>query len=283
MTEYLERFDHDPRSVGDPVEEKYRPGRVSLAKEEPQLTSVRPFCCANHDERGRLYDAHGGSDLPMQQRYRDTCTETANELAFFGSIHGYVRYGKQKLIADLSLDSPPTFVIPVEDLIGVYTACTVPPIQDDAIFLEGIELKANRLFGPQPRAETYLCLWEAVIPRITCSLSIPFIVTLQAVVSAVAYNFNDLDNAPAAIYQPAALPDGMSFMRASLTFSHFLQVMPRRGDHQGYEERRGTLCPTGSRSESRPKYLGDSLLRLNNRYRHPLSSCKRTSSRFCKS
>jgi len=30
MQEYLERFDHNPDSVGDPVEEKYRPGRVSL-------------------------------------------------------------------------------------------------------------------------------------------------------------------------------------------------------------------------------------------------------------
>jgi hypothetical protein len=29
MQEYLERFDHDPESVGDPVLEKYRPGKVS--------------------------------------------------------------------------------------------------------------------------------------------------------------------------------------------------------------------------------------------------------------
>lgn len=29
MQEFLERFDHDPNSIGDPVEEKYRPGRVS--------------------------------------------------------------------------------------------------------------------------------------------------------------------------------------------------------------------------------------------------------------
>jgi hypothetical protein len=69
-------------------------------------------------------------------------------------------------------------------------------------------LKANRLFGPQPRAETYLCLWEAVVPRITCCLSVPFVSTLQSVLAAVAYNFTDPDNAPAAIYQPAALPDG---------------------------------------------------------------------------
>jgi len=84
----------------------------------------------------------------------------------------------------------------------------VPPIKDDAIFLEGIELKANRLFGPQPRAETYLCLWEAVVPRVTCSLSIPFVATLQAVAESVQYNFADLDNAPKKDYQPAALPDG---------------------------------------------------------------------------
>jgi len=84
----------------------------------------------------------------------------------------------------------------------------VPSIEDDAIFVEGIELKANRLFGPQPRAETYLCLWEAVVPRITCSLSIPFVATLQAVADCVQYNFADLDNAPLKKYQPAALPDG---------------------------------------------------------------------------
>lgn len=30
MQEYLERFDHDPESVGDPVKEKYRPGMVSM-------------------------------------------------------------------------------------------------------------------------------------------------------------------------------------------------------------------------------------------------------------
>jgi len=84
----------------------------------------------------------------------------------------------------------------------------IPPVENDAIFVEGIELKANRLFGPQPRAETYLCLWEAAIPRITGSLTMSFVVTLQAVANAVSYNFADLDNAPQKKYQPAALPDG---------------------------------------------------------------------------
>lgn len=109
---------------------------------------------------------------------------------------------------DLSLDSPPTFVIPAENLARVYGSGIVPALQDDAIFLEGIELKANRLFGPQPRAETYLCLWEAVIPRVTCTLSTPFVTCLKAVAQAVSYNFDDIENAPDKKYQPAALPDG---------------------------------------------------------------------------
>lgn len=35
MQEFQETFDHDPKAVGDPVEKKYRPGRVS---------STRPSC-----------------------------------------------------------------------------------------------------------------------------------------------------------------------------------------------------------------------------------------------
>lgn len=84
----------------------------------------------------------------------------------------------------------------------------IPQITDELIYIEGIEVKANRLFGPQPRAETYLCLWEALIPRLTCFTTPRFTAILQDVVAAVGYNFSDVDNAPAGIYQVAALPDG---------------------------------------------------------------------------
>ena len=116
------------------------------------------------------------------------------------------------LNADLSLDSPPTYIVPADNLADVYTTATVPTIVDDAVFLEGIELKANRLFGPQPRAETYLCLWEAVVPRISGSLSIAFVNTLKAVAMATKYNFGDSENAPDDDYLPAALPDGESII-----------------------------------------------------------------------
>ena len=58
MQEYLERFDHGPKFVGDPVEEKYRPGRVSLGPRRSLLMhSVGPL-------RRKHYDEHGGLAHP---------------------------------------------------------------------------------------------------------------------------------------------------------------------------------------------------------------------------
>ena len=60
MQEYLERFDHNPDSVGDPVEEKYRPGRVRrrLVPQVLLIVSVRLICFNCHHEcRGVYCDA----------------------------------------------------------------------------------------------------------------------------------------------------------------------------------------------------------------------------------
>ena len=77
----------------------------------------------------------------------------------------------------------------------------------DMLFL-GIELKAYRLFGPQPRATTYLCLWECTIPRVSAFLSPALALTLRSSMAAVIYNFDDIDNAPASIYVQNEPPDG---------------------------------------------------------------------------
>lgn len=64
MDEFLERFDHDPASVGDPVEEKYRPGRV---RHSPYFCDssfmaenaiVRSLCRPHHHERRRVSYPH---------------------------------------------------------------------------------------------------------------------------------------------------------------------------------------------------------------------------------
>jgi hypothetical protein len=90
--------------------------------------------------------------------------------------------------------------------------------------IPGITLKAYRLFGPQPRATTYLCLWEAIIPNMAAFVSPAFASTLQSSVQAILYNFEDPDNAPASIYVPKTPPDGELSLPNTLTLVTFFKL-----------------------------------------------------------
>ena len=77
--------------------------------------------------------------------------------------------------------------------------------------MTGTQLKAVRLFGPQPLAKTYLCLWEASVPEISAFASPAFLQTLSAVGRAVGYNFSDKGNAPTPRLAPPEEPDGEEY------------------------------------------------------------------------
>ncbi|WVR03135.1 hypothetical protein IAU60_000125 [Kwoniella sp. DSM 27419] len=192
MQEYLERFDHDPDSVADPVEEKYRPGRsdpfaVNVTMNVEESLILLP------DE---IYSFRSGVVMPVPQLQMN-----------LKSVDHFM---------ELSLDSPPTYIVAVEKLNETYARGRTPAFSGrEALFIEGIELKANRLFGPQPYAATYLCLWEATVPKITGFLTPDFTNTLQAVGQAVGYTFTDPDNGPAEIYVPKTSPD-VTFFKFNL-------------------------------------------------------------------
>lgn len=135
--------------------------------------------------------------------------------------------------SELSLDVAPTYVVASKNLAVAYaTGRPPPPSSEEGFFIEGIELKANRLFGPQPRAETYLCLWECTMPRVTAYLS-PVLLTIASTsIASVAYNFSDIENSPTFIFVPKSLPDGVPICIrycASLLniHSHILQAERR--------------------------------------------------------
>lgn len=110
---------------------------------------------------------------------------------------------------ELSLNATPTYIAAAPQLLAVYERGTAPEVSgEEAVFIEGVELKASRLFGPKPRATTYLCLWEANIPKISAFLTPSLLATLQAVGRSVEYTFSDPDNAPDQNYQLKTLPDG---------------------------------------------------------------------------
>lgn len=62
MQEFLEKFDHSPDSVGDPIVQKYRPGKVSRHCTS-KLTPVRSFRCPPHRRCPRLSRPHVGRNL----------------------------------------------------------------------------------------------------------------------------------------------------------------------------------------------------------------------------
>lgn len=183
--EYLERFDHDPNSVGDSVEEKYRPGRSDPFSVELTL-DLQDSLLLLSDE---IYACESGLALPIPQFQ-----------VMLKSVEAFM---------ELSIDIPPTYFVHAPSIQTSYDACLAPsPSSIESIFIEGIVVKANRLFGPQPRGTTYLCLWEIFIPKVTACLTPMFLSTIRSSITAVAFNYSDKENAPTDIYIPTTPPDG---------------------------------------------------------------------------
>ncbi|KAL7425079.1 Macrophage colony-stimulating factor 1 receptor [Cryptotrichosporon argae] len=190
MQEYLERFDHDPNSVGDPVEEKFRPNRSDPFAVKVTMDVTHSLILASDE----IYDHQSGTAMPVPRLQMVLST---NEYAM-----------------ELALDSPPTFIAPAPELQRCYDTVTVP-LGHDAVYIEGIDLKASRLFGPQPQGTTYFCLWELSIPRLSAFVSPAFSTAFLSVIRALIYNFDDVENAPSSIYQQKTPPDA-TFFKMSL-------------------------------------------------------------------
>ncbi|KAH9055046.1 hypothetical protein EDB87DRAFT_1580073 [Lactarius vividus] len=79
----------------------------------------------------------------------------------------------------------------------------------------GIDILADRLFGPPPQAAAYVCFWELNFGAMKGLLSAPQGRTLQSAVDAFTMNFKDPINAPAAEFALPSDPD-VTFLRISV-------------------------------------------------------------------
>jgi hypothetical protein len=78
------------------------------------------------------------------------------------------------------------------------------------IRIAGIDITADRLFGPQPRTATFVCVWMIHLGPIKALLSAYDGQILQAALRALPFNFTDSPNAPASQYSIPLDPDGKS-------------------------------------------------------------------------
>ncbi|KAJ7783252.1 hypothetical protein B0H16DRAFT_1877649 [Mycena metata] len=85
----------------------------------------------------------------------------------------------------------------------------------ELIVIDGIDITANRLFGPLPRTLTYVPIWEINIGAVKTVLSAKDATILSSAGNAFRLNFADPSNAPADEYLLPEFPD-LTFLKFSL-------------------------------------------------------------------
>lgn len=75
------------------------------------------------------------------------------------------------------------------------------------MLIDGVDIVANRLFGPMPRTSTYLCIWEITSGHVKFDMSLTDAQILAHVGRSFGLGFTDLANAPAAEYMSPVDPD----------------------------------------------------------------------------
>jgi len=84
-----------------------------------------------------------------------------------------------------------------------------PQLRPVADTFVGIDILADRLFGPQPLAAAYVCFWEINVGSIKGVFSASHGRALQSALDAFVMNYKDPMNAPAAEFALLLTPDSM--------------------------------------------------------------------------
>ena len=72
----------------------------------------------------------------------------------------------------------------------------------------GVDILANRLFGPQPSAAAYVCFWEINVSSVKGVFSASHVQKMRSALDAFTINYKDPMNAPAAEFALPVAPDG---------------------------------------------------------------------------
>ncbi|KAK0486085.1 hypothetical protein IW261DRAFT_776549 [Armillaria novae-zelandiae] len=87
------------------------------------------------------------------------------------------------------------------------------------LLIDGLDITANRLFGPAPRTITYLCVWEIKVGSVKGVLSAEEASTIADAITSFRVNFSDVVNAPAVEYALPPYPD-VTFVKVRLSSVH---------------------------------------------------------------
>lgn len=207
LFEYLEKR-RKGQQVGDPIELQYRPGKSNPMEVEVGVDVTR----------GMLVLPAG---LPGYEVYSAEGT-TSNQAEDLGSSLLLTIPGLQLQLR--TNDYYMEMTLNIDNIFGrfeehcyddVLKSRRISPHTDSVIILDGLDITANRLFGPQPRNSTYVCIWEIHFGGLKASLSPYQTKLLSAVSTAFGFNFSDPLNAPAKDFAVPSDPD-VTFLKLTL-------------------------------------------------------------------
>ncbi|KAH8118988.1 hypothetical protein DFH11DRAFT_1696800 [Phellopilus nigrolimitatus] len=186
--EYLERHEKG-KGVGDPLELKYRPGKnnvfhFDLALVVEKGTIAVPAGLPGF-ESGRTSEAIKTQGIDL-----GPCLVIAiPEIQIMLRLHDYMM--------ELSLNIDPIFVS-IEEYCpdGLLLSHIFVPSKRQ-LLVSGLEITANRLFGPQPHAAAYVCMWTIQVGKVKGFLTTAEGQILSLAGKSFAHGFNDPFNAPA--------------------------------------------------------------------------------------
>ncbi|OBZ68136.1 hypothetical protein A0H81_11866 [Grifola frondosa] len=206
LFEYLEKRKNG-QFIGDPIKLQYREGhsnamQVELGVNVDAGLMVLPAGLPGYEtysaDQSNSTDSDLGSclmlfmpEIQLQLRTCDYYMEMSLNVATISGRIDEHDIKKPLSYATISRKSKETFVI------------------------DGIDIIANRLFGPQPHTSTYVCIWEIHIADVKAVLSVHEGRLLSAVGTSFGLNFSDPLNAPAKEYTLPTDPD-VTFLKVSL-------------------------------------------------------------------
>ncbi|GAA5841695.1 hypothetical protein JCM9279_000733 [Rhodotorula babjevae] len=181
--EYKRR--HSNNLQGDPLELKYRPGKTDVSEVSVQYELENGLLLLPQE----IYDCSKAIVLALPQLSVD--------------LRNHDFFMEMLLNVDpfRILETPDTTAFLQQEFGEILEQ------QGDLVRVDGLEIGANRLFGPQPRTATYLCIWSFDIGSIVGSVPPCFVQSLMRAGGAVGLTFADSDNAPAPDYVVPVDPD----------------------------------------------------------------------------
>ncbi|KAK1218471.1 Macrophage colony-stimulating factor 1 receptor [Marasmius sp. AFHP31] len=204
LYEYLERKERG-LPPGDPVLQKYRKGKTNMLNVDLGVVLqngmvLLPAGLPGHEISS---SAAAGSETSLGL---GPCVVMS-----FPELQVYLRVHDHGMEMGLNID---TITSGIEHNLPERVSCFSTGSKS-LLVIDGIDITANRLFGPPPSNLTYVCIWEIDVGHTKACFSASEGSILAAAGKAFRINFSDLLNSPASDYMPPTFPD-LTFLAVKL-------------------------------------------------------------------